>query len=345
MSKEQPEALPVRLAKRLCDGISTGHDWPNTDDELLRMQSAAELCRLHDVEMELQALRAQIGQGEPVAWRTFDGEGGYDYRTYEGNETYDDDWAKRNPRHVGWVDPIYLHPAPQQIGQGVPDGLFESQIEPRPLLYPLSDYHRAMTDGPLHYTWIDKPHRLVYDLIAAVRYYASAPPAPQANKTHVLVPLRMTRAMQDVVSEEDWSWAELLAAAEAVTEEEFTAAEQAKPIMPQAAVVQQKPVNGEWVERWHGSKTDEGWSILFQSLVPRDKVAYLGTGVSAEAVQSIVYAHNQALSASQQKPLLFSEIWDNDAIMEVNADARLPFEMIERFVRAIEAAHNIGEKK
>lgn len=54
-----------------------------------------------------------------------------------------------------------------------------------------------------------------------------------------------------------------------------------------------------------------------------------------------LYAH----PAPQQRPLLFSEIWDNDAIMEVNADARLPFEMIERFVRAVEAAHNIGEKK
>ena len=59
MSKEQPESLPVRLAKRLCDGISTGHDWPNTDDELLRMQSAAELRRLH---AENEALRAQIGR-------------------------------------------------------------------------------------------------------------------------------------------------------------------------------------------------------------------------------------------------------------------------------------------
>lgn len=70
-----------------------------------------------------------------------------------------------------------------------------------------------------------------------------------------------------------------------------------------AQIGQGVPVNGEWVERWHGSKTDEGWSILFQSLVPRDKVAYLGTGVSTEAVQSIVYAHNQALSAQQQQPL------------------------------------------
>ena len=75
-------------------------------------------------------------------------------------------------------------PKRAQLGLSMSDGLLESQIEPRPLLYPLSDYHRAMADGPLHHTWIDKPHRLVYDLIAAVRYYASTPPAPQARTPH-----------------------------------------------------------------------------------------------------------------------------------------------------------------
>ena len=44
---------------------------------------------------------------EPVAWRTFDGEGGYDYRSYEDNESYADDWDKRNPNHKGWVDKLY----------------------------------------------------------------------------------------------------------------------------------------------------------------------------------------------------------------------------------------------
>ena len=44
---------------------------------------------------------------EPVAWRTFDGEGGYDYRSYEDNESYADDWNKRNPNHKGWVDKLY----------------------------------------------------------------------------------------------------------------------------------------------------------------------------------------------------------------------------------------------
>lgn len=59
----------------------------------------------------MAVLRAALEkQAEPVAWRTFDGEGGYDYRTYEDNEDYAAEWAKRNPRHVGWVDPLYTTP-------------------------------------------------------------------------------------------------------------------------------------------------------------------------------------------------------------------------------------------
>lgn len=55
----------------------------------------------------------------------------------------------------------------------VVDSLFECDIKPRPLSYPLNTYHIAMSEGELHYTWTDKPHRLVYDLIAAVKYYAT----------------------------------------------------------------------------------------------------------------------------------------------------------------------------
>jgi hypothetical protein len=51
--------------------------------------------------------------------------------------------------------------------------LLACDIAPRPLSQTLADYHRAMSEGPLHFTWQDKPHRLVYDLIAAVRYYAA----------------------------------------------------------------------------------------------------------------------------------------------------------------------------
>lgn len=56
--------------------------------------------------------------------------------------------------------------------------VLDCDIQPRPLAYPLTDYHSAVIDGPLHYTWQDKPHRLLYDLIAAVRYYAAPKEQP-----------------------------------------------------------------------------------------------------------------------------------------------------------------------
>ena len=60
----------------------------------------------------LQTKIAELEQQEPVAWRTFDGEGGYDYRSYEDNENYKLGWDARNPNHIGWVEPLYtLHEA------------------------------------------------------------------------------------------------------------------------------------------------------------------------------------------------------------------------------------------
>jgi hypothetical protein len=59
-------------------------------------------------------------QAEPVAWRTFDGEGGYDYRTYDDNENYRDEWDRRNPNHKRWVEPLYTHP-PRREWRGLTD--------------------------------------------------------------------------------------------------------------------------------------------------------------------------------------------------------------------------------
>lgn len=63
----------------------------------------------------------------------------------------------------------------QQPATGEP--MLSTDIAPRPLSYSLDDYHRAPSEGTLHYTWQDKPHRLLYDLIAAVAYYAGKQPA------------------------------------------------------------------------------------------------------------------------------------------------------------------------
>jgi hypothetical protein len=68
---------------------------------------------------------AQRTEQEPVAWRTFDGEGQYQYRAYEENESYADDWNKRNPNHKGWVDPLYTH-SPKRTWVGLTDDEMEA---------------------------------------------------------------------------------------------------------------------------------------------------------------------------------------------------------------------------
>jgi hypothetical protein len=71
------------------------------------------------------------------------------------------------------------------------------EIAPRPLAYPLADYHCAGVAGTrLHYTWTDKPHRLLYDLIAAVRFYAAAHPQQPAPAGWRLVPVEPSKEMQ-----------------------------------------------------------------------------------------------------------------------------------------------------
>lgn len=45
---------------------------------------------------------------EPFAWATFNGEGSYDLRLYEDNESYRDEWIARNgERYKDWVIPLY----------------------------------------------------------------------------------------------------------------------------------------------------------------------------------------------------------------------------------------------
>jgi hypothetical protein len=51
-----------------------------------------------------------------------------------------------------------------------------------------------------------------------------------------LVPLRMTTAMQQIVTDEDWQWEDLLAAAEAITEDQYNELA-ASPAAPLAAAV------------------------------------------------------------------------------------------------------------
>ena len=89
------------------------------------------------------------------------------------------------PIHNLIRDAIDADRAARGAAQAAQDPMLECSVQPRPLSHPLTAYHSAMSKGPLHYTWQDKPHRLVYDLIAAVKHYANqarqAAPAPVAE--------------------------------------------------------------------------------------------------------------------------------------------------------------------
>ena len=81
--------------------------------ELLQQAlDALERCTKHTDSdyAAIAAIRTALAQkeAEPVAWRIFDGEGGYDYRDEEP-ELFDVDWAARYGRKY---EPLYA--APQQ---------------------------------------------------------------------------------------------------------------------------------------------------------------------------------------------------------------------------------------
>ena len=81
--------------------------------EVMQNQGDVSVDEWIAAEKSLQkALAEQPAQQEPVAWRTFDGEGGYEYRSYDMNEKYAQEWEQRNPKHKGWVEPLYTPPAP-----------------------------------------------------------------------------------------------------------------------------------------------------------------------------------------------------------------------------------------
>jgi hypothetical protein len=89
------------------------------------------LAWLISKKQAIAALRQALEtEQEPVAWRTFDGEGGYDYRSYEMNETYDKEWSERNPNHKGWVEPLYTAPQKKEW-VGLTDDDYEELLRTR----------------------------------------------------------------------------------------------------------------------------------------------------------------------------------------------------------------------
>jgi hypothetical protein len=91
-----------------------------TRDEIIEMAREADLwvAGQDPYQEQIERFAALVEQraskpetaAEPVAWRTFDGEGGYDYRDFYQNEAYELEWKRRNPARADWVTPLYARP-------------------------------------------------------------------------------------------------------------------------------------------------------------------------------------------------------------------------------------------
>jgi hypothetical protein len=97
---------------------------PDAFELITAIKQALALDKMAENARELGLDYEPAPVQEPVAWRTFDGEGGYDYRTYDMNEDYAKEWNERNPNHKGWVEPLYTTPPEQPEPVQEPVGVF-----------------------------------------------------------------------------------------------------------------------------------------------------------------------------------------------------------------------------
>ena len=114
--KEEVIDSLAAVVKRLdaqCDAAERERDECNRRRLEAADHFAAQTALMKQKYDDLRAKITEMEKQEPVAWRTFDGEGGYDYRSYEDNENYKLGWDARNPNHIGWVEPLYALPGAQ----------------------------------------------------------------------------------------------------------------------------------------------------------------------------------------------------------------------------------------
>ena len=136
----QPEQEPVlqdiEQYRMQMAGISTAAlgywkdgDGIHPDYDTVELRDVAKLYAKYDALYKAR-WAAQPEQG-PVAWRTFDGEGGYEYRTYDMNEQYAEGWEQRNPKHKDWVEPLFTSPPQRQpLTDEELHALFDSPLTP-----------------------------------------------------------------------------------------------------------------------------------------------------------------------------------------------------------------------
>lgn len=167
---------------------------------------------------------------------------------------------------------------------------------------------------------------------------ATARPAP-APAGMVLVPLRMTQAMREVTDQGEWEWPDLLAAANAVTPEQYE--EAAQPAPAPAASGEPAQIRADFEQRMIGV----GASPTALSRLKSGE--YLSPSIqSAWEAEKKKYATAQPAPA--RVPLTLEQIsrietateWPAESLR--NIGPRAWGQLMVCVARAIEAAHGIG---
>jgi hypothetical protein len=145
----------------------------------------------------------------------------------------------------------------------------------------------------------DHKVRLYCDVPNGARLYTTPPAAP-APKGMVLVPKRMTQAMRDVTDQEDWTWQDLLAAAEAITEDEYNELAAAQPEAVQEPVAWSDAKQSE-LNDWFLSLPTERQDVLLEDKWMLAGAAFLaGKSITPPAAPVHTVVDNEA--KSKEKP-------------------------------------------
>jgi hypothetical protein len=117
---------------------------------------------------------------------------------------------------------------------------------------------------------------------------APAAPAPTVPEGYALVPLRMNQAMEDLAQEGEWEWADMLAAAEAITEAQYNEIYGVDAAPAPAAQADERVALGKWSEeckKWGHPATPEaraafidGYRARQQSATPPECTCPSGNG-------------------------------------------------------------------
>jgi len=139
--------------------------------------------------------------------------------------------------------------------------------------------------------------------------------APVAPAGMALVPLRMTQAMRDATDSEGWTWKDLLAAAEAITEDQYT--ELAAPVAPAGPLsdAQIKAGKAE-LERWWGKLSPSEVAAFRKGIQFAESVLAAPVAAADDWRQ---YATEREHSAQQ---VIERHRAEQDALLKLLADAR-----------------------